>query len=484
MSEPKRMHPGAMILSFFKVIREIIIPAGVGFFASFNNVDFFGVWFQVLYIAVIAIGTILFSFLTWYRFTYKIDDDQIKIESGIIIRKERFISKNRIQSIDLTEGIVHRIFGLVKVEVQTAGSSTSAEAGLKAVKRAEGEAIREQLKNKSKIDEVENELEEPSEINDEHVEQGPVRKLSFIYLFIAATTSGGIGVFLSLFALFGSQITQFIPEEFVEGVYDWAIHLSIIIIVVLAILIAIVLWLMAIAGTFLKYSFFTIKRNNDELFIARGLLERKQLTIPLKRIQAVRIEENPLRQPFGFATIAVEIAGGSSEQGEGFSTVLFPLIKKTEIEAFLSDFLPSFELTKKWKPLPTRSMRRYLIRAVAPVLIVLTPVSYFFFSYAWIALIFILAAGLLGWHRYRDAGYTVTNNQLAIRTRTISRVSVFANRKRVQAFATSAHWFQARKQLCTLAFSVASHSSGKKFKIKDIDQTDADTIANWYSFEK
>jgi putative membrane protein len=59
----------------------------------------------------------------------------------------------------------------------------------------------------------------------------------------------------------------------------------------------------------LAHAGFTLSREGDFLYVKRGLLERREATIPLARIQAVRISEGVLRQPFGLASLRVESAG-------------------------------------------------------------------------------------------------------------------------------------------------------------------------------
>ncbi|WP_179107297.1 PH domain-containing protein [Sediminibacillus massiliensis] len=481
MSKPMRMHPAATIFNFLRIIKDVIIPAIIGFFATFSNINLGGFWFEVLYIVLFLVITITYSFLSWYRFTYRVEDDELKIEYGIIVRKKRYISKNRIQSIDLTAGIIHRIFGLVRVEVQTAGSDNAAEAGLKAVTRQNGELLRETLKNRQ-----EPVLPEEDQPDDEKVPvAGPTRKIDLSRLLIAATTSGGVGVFLSLFALGGSQLNQVIPDDFFMDIYNWAVHLSIYFLVSIIFFVFVVLWLMAIAGTILKYSYFTIQKNSEEVYITRGLLEKKQLTVPLKRIQGIRIQENVLRQPFGYAAVYAEVAGGSADKDEEFSTVLFPLLKQEEIAVFISQFVPDYSMDVEWNPLPKRSARRFIIRAVLPVLIVVSPLVYFFPFYSWVLLFVLLAAGLLGYFRYKDAGYIKKADQLAFRYRNISRETIYTKRKRIQSLSTSVHWFQSRRNLKTAFFSIASHTGmGKSFKVKDIEDSQAESIIDWYSFER
>ena len=75
------------------------------------------------------------------------------------------------------------------------------------------------------------------------------------------------------------------------------------------------------------------------IIITRGLLEKKKITIPLSRIQGLRIVENPLRQLIGYATVIVDSAGGSiAEKDEKIR--LLPLIKKDQITPILVQIFP------------------------------------------------------------------------------------------------------------------------------------------------
>ncbi|UZM99234.1 PH domain-containing protein [Lysinibacillus sp. MHQ-1] len=75
-------------------------------------------------------------------------------------------------------------------------------------------------------------------------------------------------------------------------------------------LILIVAWVVSVLITLINYFDYTVRIEEDKLIITKGLLEKKRITLPLNRIQAIRIVENPLRQLTGFATVVVESAGG------------------------------------------------------------------------------------------------------------------------------------------------------------------------------
>ena len=79
-----------------------------------------------------------------------------------------------------------------------------------------------------------------------------------------------------------------------------------IILIIIAILVVfgfVLAWVIALIGTMLKYANFNVIKKEHDLVISQGLLERRQITIPLKRIQAIRINENIVRQWLGYGTV-------------------------------------------------------------------------------------------------------------------------------------------------------------------------------------
>src|SRR5690625_4487647 len=123
MSNARRLHPAAIFFNLIKSLREMIFLFILGFI-TFRDQGFFYFIMVVLFIVLLMI---IIQTIAWYRFTYSVEEDELRIEYGILIRRKRFISKHRIQSIDLTAGVVHRIFKLVKVQIETAGSGAEAE---------------------------------------------------------------------------------------------------------------------------------------------------------------------------------------------------------------------------------------------------------------------------------------------------------------------------------------------------------------------
>lgn len=474
MSKPQRLHPAAIIFNFIRILKEGIYAIIIGFI-TFRGLSF--VYF-ISALAAVLILLISISILIWYRFTYQIEADELRIQYGIFVKKRRFISKHRIQSIDLTAGVIHRIFKLVKVEIDTA-SGSGAEASLKAVTLTEGERVRSELK-KTRVEEVESGVEAKQPPR-------PSFTVSFKRLFLAGSTSGSVGIILAFFFFGFSQLEQFIPESYYENTLTWIIGLSLTLIIGLGIIVLVLLWLFGIAGTMIKYGHFMITKNEDELFITRGLLEKKQSTIPLGRIQAVGIQESIIRQPLGYVTVFAEVAGGMAGKGEDFSTMLHPMLKKTEVQAFLNEMLPEYavgpdEISVK---LPGRAQKYYMIRALLPIVLPLIAVLYFIPRFFWIPVIVMVLCGLLGYLRYRAGGYHIAGNCLIIRYRTFNKITMIMYHKRVQAFESMQHFIHRRERLATVKLSIIGVSgSGKHYTLKELTASDANHLSDWYSYRK
>ncbi|SET79699.1 putative membrane protein [Oceanobacillus limi] len=476
MSEQRRLHPAAIIFNFIKAIREALFVIIISFI-SFKD-DY--LFYYLLVVAGLVLIILTISVLSWYRYTYRLVDDELQIEYGIIVRKKRYISKNRIQSIDLTASVIHRIFKLVKVQIETAGSGMSAEATLKAVTVGQGEQLRRELKVVQQGEGGEDFTRNQEELD------SPSKQISWNRLFVAGSTSGSIGVILALLAFGLSEIEQFLPDQFFNQTFEWVIGLGISIVIVLAIIVLFVLYLLGIAGTMIKYGNFTIQKNKEELFITRGLLEKKQLTIPLKRIQAIGVQESIIRQPLGYVTVFAEVAGGSLDKGEDFSTVLFPIMKREEVDAFLQEFIPTYVSERtKLHPLPKRALKFYLFRSVIPFFIVAALVLYFYPQFIWGPVILLLASLYLGLLRHRAGGFRTEEKLLTIRYRVLSKNTMIIVHKRIQSYEKKQHKLQKSQQLATLNLSIIGKLGvGKHYKLKDLAVNDVDLLADWYSYRK
>jgi putative membrane protein len=421
---------------------------------------------------VIVAGSALWGFLSWRATTYEVSGGAFHLRQGVIQKNERTIPLEHVQSVDTVQGIIQRLFGVVEVRVETAGGGASEpDAALSALDRDAAEALRREIEGPRREDIAEK-------------ESGPavLRRLGTRELLIAGATSGQIGVALSLIAVVSQLFDDVLSEGFVQRLYESLAPRSVTAVVALILIVGLLAWLLAIGGTILAYAGFTLSRDGDFLYIKRGLLERREATIPLARIQAVRIVEGVLRQPFGLAALRVESAGYGEDAG--VSTTLFPLLPRKETQKLLIDATPEFAVAPTLERLPARALRRYVLRAAIPALLLTAAAALIYFLTldsllgGLFALVLIPPAAAHGWLRYRAAGWAFEDDRLITRIRRLARSTAIAPRRRLQSRDVIRSPFQRRVRLATFRARVASGGRGAALQVADLDSDTADALAS------
>jgi len=306
---------------------------------------------------VLALLSAVWGVLSWRATTYRVSGGAFHLKRGVLQKSERSLPLEHVQSVNTVQGIVQRVFGVVELRLEAAGGAGEPEISLSALSRPAAQGLREELTRSPKN------LDEAGEV----VEEPPptvLRKLSSGALLVAGLTSGQIGVAISVVAGGSQVVDDLLPGDLAERLSEALLPRTILAALLLVLFVALFAWVLAILGTVLAHAGFTLSRSADGkyLHIKRGLLQRYETTVPIARIQAVRLVEGALRQPLGLAALRVESAGFGTE--EGVSTVLFPLLRRSEAEDFLHAAAPLFAAPlRALEPLPARARRRYAFRS-------------------------------------------------------------------------------------------------------------------------
>ena len=321
MSSEKHLHPAAMIVGGIRTLRRWI--SGLAFPGVVLLVSQgFSLWTVTLFLLgliVVAALAALWGFLSWRATTYAVTGNSFRLRQGVFQKNERTIPLEHVQSVDTVQGIIQRAFGVYEVRIETAGGGASEpDASLAALDRDAARTLRREIEGSERA------------VSEETAGPKILRRLSTRELLVAGATSGQIGVAFSVLAIGFQFLDNFFPEDFVRRLVETLAPNWLMVVLILLPTGLLLAWLLAIGGTVLAYSGFTLSRQGDFLYIKRGLLERREATIPLSRIQAVRVSEGLLRQPFGLASLRVESAGYGEDSG--VSTTLFPLLPRDEVE--------------------------------------------------------------------------------------------------------------------------------------------------------
>ncbi len=337
-----KLHPISAIINFVKGLKELIIPIAIILLSRFirtsEELNFWTDLLPLLIIGVPVIFYLIFGIIKWWTFIYWFEDDELRVEYGLFVKKKRYIPFERVQSLNYKEGIFHQLFGLVQVMVETAGSTNGKpEVELTAITKEAAKRIEDEM-DKAK-NHLQSEVERKSVVLNDGLVSEPsgkvIHKMSKKDLLVLATTSNSIGVVLAGIAAILGQFSEYIPYDFIFEEIRAFIQFGVVIILFVIIVCLLLAWLLSIAMTFLSYYNFSVMKESERMVVTRGLLEKKKVSIPLNRVQAIKIVENPLRQIFGYASVVVESAGGTAGEKDK-KMILFPLIKEETV-------IPNFE---------------------------------------------------------------------------------------------------------------------------------------------
>lgn len=139
LGEPARQSPLAFVFIGWRFVRRLGFSALA---AAFLFVANGGVAVGFLTIAAI-LGTVLLvvSAMSWWRFTFSIEGDELVVTRGIVTIDRLVIPLDRVQSVSIDQRLFHRPLGLVRVGIDTAGSAGT-ELEIDALDRGRADALR------------------------------------------------------------------------------------------------------------------------------------------------------------------------------------------------------------------------------------------------------------------------------------------------------------------------------------------------------
>ena len=258
-----------------------------------------------------------FGFLRWLFTRYVIDGSELRINTGVITKSSRRIPYERIQSVDIAEPLVARLFGLAELRIEMAGGKNS-RTSLQFLKLKEAAGLRQLLLNKAHGQEEVATPEERSIITTvppERIMIGTLLSLDFLFsvigviaLLVGGIWFGGVIALLGGIIPLGTWLIQIVSKRVIQ---QWD---------------------------------FTLSRGDRGLRIERGLLSRTSQTIPYDRVQGIAVKEPFVWRRLGWQRLEVDVAGyasqGGDENGTNSSSTLLPISDRALADAIMAELLP------------------------------------------------------------------------------------------------------------------------------------------------
>lgn len=419
--------------------------------------------------AVVGIGllitaTVVHAFLRYWFFRYRLTGESLLIRDGVFRKRQLDLRFERVQGVTLTQNLVFRLFGLVTLNLDTAGASGQ-EGHLPAVGRGLAEDIRERIRRMPAASKPEPGAEQEGR-------RGEVLlRLSLGEVVRVGLSSGRIFLALvlvgPLLQYFEERLKRFAEEDAVlrvlgnaEPSFGMALGLA------LAVAVAIFALLMAasVVGAVLRWYGYALTVDDDVLRSHSGLFTRHEQSVHRVKVQSLYVLQNVMLRRFRrFRLRTRQAASGRAGAASRFDVPicapdLLPRIGSVLFAEELGE-LPLDPRAPSFAPVSRLYVRsRTVIRGVLPALgtcAVLWPAAGYGALYAllWIP----LAAGA-AWLRHRRFGVAVTREGMAFRRGFFGfRVVAWLHRK-VQRVSVTQSPFQRRHGLATMKFHLAAGS--------------------------
>jgi putative membrane protein len=451
---PERLHPLYLLKGLRRSLR-----AGGGAYALIAYFAVSGRWTSAIVSAVAILllavgGTVLY----WARFNYRVGQDEIRIDSGILSRRHRSIPFDRIQDVDIVQGPVARLLGLAEVKFDTGGGGSGRhpeEGALHAITLQRAEEIRTLVRGVRSA---------AVQTIAETGEQPPIYAMDLGRVLLAGTFNFSLAVFAGLFGLTQTigQPLGIDPfrESFWRNLFAASMPLEQFVlthrVAAVGAGIALLLLLGLVTGmvrTLLGDYGFRLDRTGAGLRRRRGLLTKTDVTLPVKRAQAAIVASGPVRETFGWSELLLQSLA-QEEKSRG-NHELAPLARPAEVDSILGQI--------GWRPVHagaawTRVSPAYVwsfALALAPFLLltiaaaaIASPAALAFTA----ALFVLVSVRALAWRRI---AYALDGDRLLIRSGWWRRRLVILPKARIQSIDLTENFVMRRFGTAALQFGVA-----------------------------
>ncbi|MGL4831489.1 MAG: PH domain-containing protein [Propionibacteriaceae bacterium] len=266
----------------------------------------------------------LVGVLLWWFTRYIVDTEELRIETGFLIRQQKQISVERIQSVDVVQRIFPRLLGLAEVKIDV---GADAATRLRYLTRQDAYDMRDFLMHKihrtSAIPAGQQSLIE--HVRDVGVDERVLIQLPPARLIATALLHPSYLMLLSG-VVFGLALMPFTASG-------------------AALAIPCALGIVSVAWGHINGQWnYRLLQSDRGIKISRGLLDLTSQSVPVHRMQGLKISQPLTWRLFGWYRVEVDVLGyghGTSDDA-GTSSLLLPCGTIEELGIALSSCLPEF----------------------------------------------------------------------------------------------------------------------------------------------
>ncbi len=379
-----------------------------------GKVTFFQALAGIGVVLGIIVLILLYNWIVWSKTWISIDSEAIVIEKKLLNRKVNTIGMKNISNINMEQNIFERIVGTYKIKLDTNSATTADKTDVKIILSKEKAEWFKQQVMKRMNEEVDEVVVTKEECDVEY-------KVKDIVMHCVYTANPIAVLFCVAFVV--------ITAVALSSVNTGTVLLDGLVNVLGSIMaVVLVLWsvLQSLIRDFFVYYGFRARRHENKIYLSHGFFKKRQYTIAVDKINAVKLEAPVVSRIFGRQFVRVICVGVGDEENE--NSMLLLSEKNTDMEQKLSVLLPEFVIEKpniirREKHSVIMSIVSYVLCVVIWIAIAVTfgVINLLHIETMWIriviiavSILIILLVGLSTWFNYKTCGIGLEKDNLLV----------------------------------------------------------------------
>lgn len=472
----RRLHPMSWLFVLIQQLKQFIVPIlALFFFGRGDRNDLWGL------VAICVLGAV--SIWQYYTYRFRIGVDSLEIRSGVLERSLRQIPFARIHNVGLHQTLLHRIFGVAEVRLESAGG-IKPEAEMRVLKLEDALALEALVRRRSRADAAAAaaaDADAPAAL-----EIGVLHTLSTAEVVrVGLISNRGLIVVGGAFAAlsqFGSDLMSDLLESWGRALFgmvdSYGRGHEAMATLFLILLFLVLLRAFSVLLALLQYSGFRLEEHGRRLTLERGLLTRIRTSTPRRRIQSWTLREGMLHRLFKRRTLEVGTAvldNGSHSQPRSLREIA-PVATPQRCDELIRHLAPQVQ----WPPREWHRLHRWTFaRLFVPQLLLASVLgTVALLKFGLLGLLFVVLwvpwIAYITWQHASHAGYAIDERMVATRSGWWTREWRFAEIGKLQAIRFGQSPLERRLGMATLLLDTAGGNAlAEPLRLRFLPEADA-----------
>ena len=426
--------------------------------------------------ALLGLGFIVaFGLARWFTTTYRIDEQDVQLRTGVLQRNALSVPRNRIRSVQTDARLLHRLLGLTVLRVSTGQEAHGDKAfELDAVEAEQVPRLRAiLLAGSSPV---------PAEATPAADPVAVLARWQPSWLRYSPLSWSGLLMLAAAWALLGQAglgealSRSRIARSGLDAAQRFGAVASVVVLLAVIVLASV---LLAVGRSLLTYGNLVLTRVGQNLHLTHGLLRVRERTFDMRRLRGGTLREPILVRALGGARLDAAMTGVGSA---GEASLLLPPCPAGTARGVLAGLVGDEQVVtgplhphglaaarRRW----TRALTGPAVLAIGLVIAALTVGVPGWVWPGWVVL--TLVCGFLAADRVRALGHRVDRGWLVARQGSVERRRDCIETAGIIGWTVRQTFFQRRAGVATLIAATAA--GAKHYRVVDVPASSAWAVA-------